>query len=421
MPLHASLTAWMTPRRARAWGTVVVLAALALGVYLRARGPGVTAYAVERGSVVQTVVASGRVVNPQRIDIGTQVVGSVARVPVREGQTVAAGQPLIELDGAPWRAQLDQARAALAQAEGRLNQLRQTTLPSAQQSLRQASATLVDAQRQYERTRALHADGFVGPAQLDDAKRNLEVAESQWRAAQLQVDDNSGQGPAQRLALMAVEQARAAVQLAQANLDHTLITAPLAGTLIGRDVERGDVVSPGKALMVLSPSGDTQLVVQVDEKNLALMAQGLPALASADAYPAQRFDARVAYINPGVDPQRGSVEVKLDVPSPPDYLRQDMTVSVDIEVARHADALALPAAALHDANTARPWVWLVSQDRTHRREVRVGVRGDTRVEIVDGLRPGDLVIGGPAAAIRDGQRVRVQTLAWQGPAAEGVP
>lgn len=421
MPLHPSLTAWMAPRRAGVVGVLAVAAALAAGAYLRARGPSATAYAVARGSVVQTVVASGRVVNPQRIDIGTQIVGSVARVPVREGQTVTAGQALIELDSAPWRAQLDQARAALAQAEGRLNQLRLTALPSARQSLRQASATLADAQRQYERTRALHAEGFVGPAQLDEATRQLEVADSQWRAAQLQVDDNSGQGPAQRLAQTAVDQARAAVRLAQANLDHTLIAAPVAGTLIGRDVERGDVVSPGKALMVLSPSGATQLVVQVDEKNLALMAPGLPALASADAYPAQRFDARVAYINPGVDPQRGSVEVKLDLASPPDYLRQDMTVSVDIEVARHADALALPADALHDATTPSPWVWLLSQGRAHRRAVRVGARGDTRVEIVDGLRPGDLVIGGPATALGEGQRVRARTQAWQGPVPEAAP
>jgi HlyD family secretion protein len=385
------------------------------------RGTKLPTYVVARGEVLQTIVASGRVVNPQRFDIASQITATVARVPVKEGQPVEAGQVLIELDGAEMRAQVEQARAALAQAEGRLRQLRETTLPSAQQSLRQARANLVDAQRQYERTRELHATGFVGPAQLDDAKRNLDVAESQAHAAQLQVDDNGQQGNAQRLAQLAVDQADATLRMAQANLDRTQIRTPLAGTLIARDVERGDVVAPGKALMVVSPAGETELVVQVDEKNLSLVALGQTAMASADAYPARRFDARVAYINPGIDPQRGSVEVKLRVPAPPDYLRQDMTVSVDIEVARHAGALALPADAVHDAASDHPWVWRVVAGRARRQAVRTGIRGDTSVEIVQGLQAGDAVVGGAAAKLVDGQRVSAQPRDWQGPAPRQLP
>ena len=75
-------------------------------------------------------------------------------------------------------------------------------------------------------------------------------------------------------------------------------------------------------------------MLQIDERNLGKLALGQKALASADAYPDQRFAAVVSYINPGVDITRASVEVKLTVADPPDYLRQDMTVSVDIEVAR---------------------------------------------------------------------------------------
>ena len=412
MSPSSSWLAKLKDRPALLPAAVLALAAGAYVLFTFARGPVLTAYAITRGDVVQTVVASGRAVNPLRIEIGSQVTGAVARIPVQEGQNVEAGQVLIELEGAELRAQVDQARAALAQAEGHLRQLRETTLPTAQQSLRQARANLVDAQRQYERSRELHATGFVGPAQLDSARRNVEVAESQLRAAQLQVDDNGPQGNAQRLAQMGVDQARAALQVAQANLDHTVIRTPLAGTLINRDVERGAVVMPGKTLMVLSPSGETQLVVQVDEKNLALIALGQPALASADAYPARRFDAQVVYVNPGVDPQRGSVEVKLRVPSPPDYLRQDMTVSVDIEVARHAGALAAPGDALHDPSSARPWVWSVVDGRARRHPVRIGLRGDTRFEIVDGLQAGDVVLGGQAAAVKDGRRVRVKLRDW---------
>jgi HlyD family secretion protein len=158
--------------------------------------------------------------------------------------------------------------------------------------------------------------------------------------------------------------------------------------------------------MVLSPAGVTQLVVQIDEKNLSALKLGQPALGSADAYPDQRFPAEVAYINPAVDPQRGSVEVKLDVPAPPEYLRQDMTVSVDIEVARRAHTLVLPIDAVHDSAGAAPWVMRVEAGRARHHAVRIGARGTGKAEILEGLRSGDQVTTGTGVSLVDGQRVR---------------
>ena len=116
------------------------------------------------------------------------------------------------------------------------------------------------------------------------------------------------------MAQTALQQARAGLAAAKARLAQTSIVAPTDGVLIGRNVEPGDVVQPGKELMVLAPAGETQIVVQVDEKNLAQLKLGQKALASADAYPHERFDAELFYINPGIDALRGSVEVKLRVP-----------------------------------------------------------------------------------------------------------
>jgi HlyD family secretion protein len=171
-------------------------------------------------------------------------------------------------------------------------------------------------------------------------------------------------------------------------------------------VERGDVVQPGKTLMVLSPAGQTQLVVQIDEKNLASLRLGQPALGSADAYPDQQFRAEVVYINPAVDPERGSVEVKLAVPNPPAYLRQDMTVSVDIEVARRADTLIVAADAIHDATSGAPWVMKRSDGKVHRQAVKVGARGSGEVEILAGLQAGDQVIAASNTNVVEGKRVR---------------
>jgi len=162
--------------------------------------------------------------------------------------------------------------------------------------------------------------------------------------------------------------------------------------LIARNVERGDVVQPGKALMTLSPSGETQIVVQIDEKSMGALAVGQKALASADAYPDDRFAADLVYVNPSVDPQTATVQVKLSVRKPPAYLRQDMTVSVDIEAARKADALVLPTTAVHDPLTTKPWVLVAEGGRAVRRPVKIGLRGDGRVEIAEGLGAEDRVI-----------------------------
>jgi HlyD family secretion protein len=166
------------------------------------------------------------------------------------------------------------------------------------------------------------------------------------------------------------------------------------------------VVQPGQVLMTLSPAGDTELVVQIDEKNLSLLQLGQKAIGSADAYPGQTFAAELGYINPSVDATRGSVQVKLKVPDPPAYLRQDMTVSVEIEVARRPRALAVSTDAIRDVTSLHPWVLKVNSSRAKRQPVRIGVRGDNTIEIIDGLAAGDLVIPATNKTVSEGQRVR---------------
>ena len=325
---------------------VAALAAGAFAVHLWWFGTRVDVLRVERRDVVETVVASGRVAAPHRVDVGSRVVGTVSEVPVLEGQTVRAGDVLIRLEDA-------EARADLAQAK----------------------ATLANAQAQYERNRRLTEAGFLNKSALDNYGHQLEVARSQARAA-------------------------------RARLDYATIRAPRNGVLIARHVERGDVVQPGKALMVLSPAGETQIVLQIDERNLARLRLGQPALASTDAFAAERFPAELVYINPGIDAQRGTVEVKLGVPAPPAYLRQDMTVSADIEVGRVAGALTVAAEAIRrSADGAQTWVLRVRDGRAERREVALGLRAGALVEVRSGLEEGDLVLPAGERAV-PGARVR---------------
>lgn len=368
-------------------------------------GPVVAALPVVRGALVQSVVATGRVETPHRVNIASQIAGLVAEIPVQEGQAVQAGQLLLVLEDSELRATVSQAESAVSLAETRLKQMLEVTLPVARENLSQAESNLLNAEQQYSRTSTLSSAGFETLAQRDAVRKTLDVARAVARAMQVQVTSSSPGGTDYVIAETNLAQARAALQIARARHTYTRVVAPSAGTLIGRNVEPGWVVQPNQTLMVLSPDGETQIVVQVDEKNLRLVALGQKALASADAFADRNFPTELVYLNPAVDPQRASVEAKLRVPAPPAYLRQDMTVSVDIAVAERSNALVLPVAAVHDAAGAHPFVLRITDGRARRQAVRIGLRGVRQVEILEGLNEGDRIVP-VAAAIADGGKVR---------------
>jgi len=105
------------------------------------------------------------------------------------------------------------------------------------------------------------------------------------------------------------------------------------------------------------------------------------------------------------------VEVKLRVPDPPSYLRQDMSVSVDIEVGRRANVVVIPSNAVHDLATAHPWVLAVRRGRAIRVPIVVGMRGDSAVEVAQGIQPGEALVPVTNARIASGQRVRARSIA----------
>jgi HlyD family secretion protein len=390
------------------WFILAVVVLLGLGAWQGVRlilGPAIVVDQVRRSHLIQTVVASGHVETPYRVEIGSQITGTVQDVLVQEGQRVTTGQPLVSLEARELKAAVVQAQGAVAQADARIRQLEELTLPSAREALTQAEATLLNAQQTHDRTAQLERNGYATRAALDDAQKTLDVARAVKRAAEFQVYTASPGGSDYVMAQTQANQARANLDTAESRLGYATISAPRDGILITRSVERGTVVQPGKTLLVLAPEGDAQLVLQIDERNLGKIALGQKALASADAYPEQRFAATITYINPGVDISRASVEVKLTVTDPPDYLRQDMTVSVDIEIAAKDDALVLPLRSVHDVLSGRPWVLGVRDGRASKRTVKVGLRGNSDVEIVEGLASGDVAIP-QSSGVLTGQRVR---------------
>jgi len=387
-----------------------VAAALAVAIALLAaaralRGREVAGWAVERRTLVQRVVASGRVMAPARIALAALALSKVVAVAVDEGDRVRAGQLLVRLDDADARAALQGARARVLEAAARLDQVRGPGARNAAEALRQAELKVALAEREWERIRRIGDAGGASAAQVDDAEKALAVARSAREGAAAQAASLAGGGAEQRLAVASLEVARAAEAQARARLDEKELRAPADATVIARDVEPGDVAAAGKTLLVLARAGDTRLSAQPDEKNLALLASGQRARAVADAFPDAPFDATLTFIAPSVDAARGTVEVRLAVPAPPPFLRPDMTVSVNVEVARREAALVLPADAVRE-DAGGPYVLAAVDGRAARRAVKVGARGEGVVEIVSGVEEGALVAG-PAARLSPGDRVRV--------------
>jgi len=392
------------PRRLAVLGAAVL--ALFLAVRL-ARGREVAAFLVESRPIVQKVVATGRVRPPARAALASLVLGRVQAVLVREGDAVAAGQKLLQLEDVEASAALRQAAGRVAEAAARLEQVRGVGGRQAAEALQQAGLKVTQAEQDAARARMLAEAGSGSRQAADDAERALQVARSQRDSAAAQAASAAG-GPDERLAAAALVQAEAARAVAAQRLAETVLTAPGAGLVVARDAEPGDVVAAGKQVLAVTLDGATQLTAQVDEKNLALLQPGQPARASADAFPDRPFDARVASISPSVDPARGTVEVRLDVPSPPAFLRADMTVSVNVEVGHKDAALVAPTEVVRDP-TGAPWVLAIAGGVAERRAVRLGLRGDGLVEIVEGLAAGEAVVapGGPFVAPGDRVRARL--------------
>lgn len=358
------------------------------------RGPEVEVVEVREGPLELRLVTTARVSSPSRIGIGSEIPGTVVERRVREGDRVRRGAVLIRLRD-------DDARARLGEAEAALAQFLERDRPATEAQAREAEARYAQAQRSAERARRLAAQGLVPNEQLELAEQSLAVALAQVQRARVLVRAGAPNGAEERLL-------RARVGLARAQLQRTELRAPVDGLVLRRAVEPGDVVVPGQVLLELAADAAVELVAAVDERNLAALAEGQLAWAAADAYPERRFVVRVAHIAPMIDPGSGAAEVRFEVPDPPAELRYDMTVSVDIELARRERALLLPADALRAVRGDRAEILLLRDGRVHQAEVRIGLRGLGEIEVLSGLVVGDTVL--PASSmLQPGARARAVT------------
>ncbi|WP_336930920.1 efflux RND transporter periplasmic adaptor subunit [Acinetobacter tandoii] len=384
----------MLVTRYKPWIMIILLVlVVSFATYRWWQGPLLPSYEVVSSPLIQTVVASGRVEKVSRTQIGSEITGVVLERLVQEGDRVSRGDVLLVLKS-------DEISAQVRQAEAELKELATTRRPQAEVDLANAKVQLEQAQREALRRRNTE----LGILSAEEREKSIEaerLARNNLESARLKVAS---------LAPDKVEETKLRERLAalQAQLAKTKIRAEVSGIILTRNVEPGDLVQPSQTLFTIALDGATEIRVPFDERNLPLLALQQKAAVIADAYPDQPFPAHINFIAPSIDAQRGTVDVRLTVDPVPDFLRQDMTVSVNVETNQRERTLVIPNDALSSISGNKAMVILVRDRKIQRHPITLGLRGLVMSEVVAGLKEGDYVLTDAESVLKDGTRVRIE-------------
>lgn len=354
------------------------------------QGPTVDTYRVVEQPLIQNVVATGRVISTSRAQIGAEITGVVLERHITEGDRVNPGDLLITLRD-------DDLAARVREAEAALQQLRSSRRPQAMAALKQSQAQLEQTIREAKRRRDLYQTESISKEIYEKAEQALTLAQASEEQSKL-LADSLAPGASEELIL--VERLNAA----QAALARTQIKSQVSGIVLTRNVVPGDIVQPGRLLLEIAKEGSTEILIPVDERNLGVLALGQSARCIADAYPSQPFNAQINFIAPTIDPQRGTVDVRLTVEPPPDFLRQDMTVTATIQTNQRDKAITVSNDLIKESKDDKGLIWLVHDGRVTAQPVKLGLRGLSATEITDGLKPGDQIV--LSSTVKLGERVR---------------
>ncbi|RZG66790.1 efflux RND transporter periplasmic adaptor subunit [Acinetobacter wuhouensis] len=384
----------MLVTRYKPWIMIILLVLLvSFAIYRWWQGPLLPSYEVVSSPLIQTVVASGRVEKVSRTQIGSEITGVVLERLVQEGDRVSRGDVLLVLKS-------DEISAQVRQAEAELKELATTRRPQAEVDLANAKVQLEQAQREAVRRRNTEL-GILSAEEREKSIEAEKLARNNLESARLKVAS---------LAPDKVEETKLRERLAalQAQLAKTKIRAEVSGIILTRNVEPGDLVQPSQTLFTIALDGATEIRVPFDERNLPLLALQQKASVITDAYPDQPFPAHINFIAPSIDAQRGTIDVRLTVDPVPDFLRQDMTVSVNVETNKRERTLVIPNDALSSISGNKAMVILVRDRKIQRHPITLGLRGLVMSEVVAGLKEGDHVLTDAESVLKDGTRVRIE-------------
>jgi HlyD family secretion protein len=352
----------------------------------------------EHGTMVRSVVATGKIEPITKVEIKSKANGIIKALHVDVDSVVNANDVLVELD----REQLE---ATLRGAEANLQAAR-ASLEGAQAALKkntvEAEGPDVEfARRAYERARMLFAERLIAQSALDDAHSAVDLAENHMRAAQSQLAVSEAKVAEARAQ---VAQAKAAADRDAEDLANATIRAPIRATVLSRDVEIGSPVSSilnlGANATLVMTLGDIDKVFvrgKVDEADIGRVRLNQPARIRVETFKDRVFNGHVTQISPlGVEKDNvTSFEVRVSIDNPGKELKANMTANAEIVLEEHPNALLIPEAAITYDAQKKAFVDIVAAGAPNGRKktaIKVGVGNGTKIEVLDGLRPGDKLL-----------------------------
>jgi len=426
------------PKRKMRWiaGGVALLALVAGAVYAyttlnqatEVETVRVTAQSAASAAPGVILNATGYIVAAHKIEVGSKVTGKVAWIGVDKGDRVKQGQTLVRLEDEEYRAQLEQARGQLASLQARLRELQAGSRPEeiaqAGADAEQARADLANAKITLGRTRQLVGQKVLSPQALDDAQARFDSAQAKVVSFEKRYD-LARLGPRQEqidAARGQVLQAQGTVDFYQTQLSNTVIRAPVTGTILEREVERGEFVTNSfvgergaKGYVVsLADLNDLEVELDISQNDFAKLGPQQRGWVTTDAYPDRRYGGYIRQVSPEANRQKATVQVKVKVENPDQYLRPDMNASVAFyneekqqaggaSSAPERPVIVVPASAVRNGA-----VFVMFDGKALRRAVKTGNANSQGVRIEQGLNGGEDLIANPPATLKEGDRVRTK-------------
>jgi HlyD family secretion protein len=370
------------------------------------------------------LTATGYIVAAHKIEVASKVVGRVAWIGVEKGDRVKAGQVLVRLEDDEYRAQLRQDQGQLANLQAKSEELQNGSRPEevakAGADMEQAKADLENAKVSLDRTRQLVQEGVLAKQSLDDAqaKYNGDLAKvtSLQRTLDLAVLGPRKEEIAQVKGQ--IEQARGGLEYAQTQLDNTIIRAPVTGTILDRNVEKGEFVTNGFVgdkgakgyLVTMADLNDLQVELDISQNDFPKLGPRQKGIITTDAYPDRKYQGSIAQVSPEADRAKATVQVKVKVLNPDEYLRPDMNATVSfynyVKAAPTSETkrvVVIPQGAIQNGS-----VFVVVNGHARKRPVTTGGAAEKGVLVQSGLIGGEDLIVGPPASLKDGQKVEVK-------------
>jgi HlyD family secretion protein len=374
--------------------------------------------------------ASGYIVAHHKISVNSKVTGRVAWIGVEKGDKVKEGQVLVRLEDQEFRAQYQQARGAVDSAKARLLQNEHGSRPEeiqqADHNLSEARASAMNDKINLDRARDLFAQGVVSRQNLDDASAKYDASQQRMNSLE-QSFQLAKLGPRSEEVLHArgdLLQAEGQMAYAKAQLDATVIRAPVNGTILERTAEKGELVTaqfasgaeggPRGSVVALADLDDIQVELDIAQDDFAKLSPQQEGIVTLDAFKDRSYKGEIAEMSPEANRQKATVQVKVQILKPDSYLRPEMNATVQFTAKANDDNNAgakhsyvfVPTAALRDKD-GKKFVLLAFDGKALRREVHVqGQRSGGYM--VDSLVGGESVITTAPADLHDGQKIRIK-------------